>query len=134
MLETRGLTVNEAVTQANDMLTAHPDIKAIYGMYDEAGTGAAKVLETRGLTGKIGIAVADGSPTTIALLKAKAIQGIFFQEAVGQGIDGTQQVFNALTNAPVKKDLALVMPLVTADKIDSPEAKAVIARVFPPSK
>ncbi|QPB18905.1 substrate-binding domain-containing protein [Rhizobium sp. 007] len=133
MLETRGLTVNEAVTQANDMLTAHPDIKAIYGMYDEAGTGAAKVLETRGLTGKIGIAVADGSPATIALLKANAIQGIFFQEAVGQGIDGTQQVFNALTNAKIEKDLALVMPLVTADKIDTPEAKAVIARVFPPS-
>ncbi|PDT44768.1 ABC transporter substrate-binding protein [Sinorhizobium fredii] len=133
MLETRGLTVNEAVTQANDMLTAHPDIKAIYGMYDEAGTGAAKVLETRGLTGKIGIVVADGSPTTIALLKANAIQGIFFQEAVGQGIDGTQQVFNALTDAPVEKDLALVMPLVTADKIDTPEAKAVIARVFPSS-
>ncbi len=102
-------------------------------MYDEAGTGAAKVLETRGLTGKIGIAVADGSPTTIALLKANAIQGIFFQEAVGQGIDGTQQVFNALTDAPVERDLALVMPLVTADKIDTPEAKAVIARVFPSS-
>lgn len=134
MLETRGLTVNEAVTQANDMLTAHPDIKAIYGMYDEAGTGAAKVLQTRGLTGKVGVAVADGSPTTIALLKSNAIQGIFFQEAVGQGIDGTQQVFNALTKAPVKKDLALVMPLVTADKVDSPEAKAVIARVFPPAK
>jgi ribose transport system substrate-binding protein len=133
MLETRGLTVNEAVTQANDMLTAHPDIKAIYGMYDEAGTGAAKALETRGLKGKVGIAVADGSPTTIALLKANAIQGIFFQEAVGQGIDGTQQVSNALTGAPVTKDLALVMPLVTADKVDSPEAKKVIARVFPPS-
>jgi ribose transport system substrate-binding protein len=134
MLETRGLTVNEAVTQANDMLTAHPNIKAIYGMYDEAGTGAAKVLQTRGLTGKVGIAVADGSPTTIALLKSSAIQGIFFQEAVGQGVDGTQQVFNALTKAPVKKDLALVMPLVTADKVESPEAKAVIARVFPASK
>ncbi|MEA3537038.1 substrate-binding domain-containing protein [Rhizobium sp. CC-YZS058] len=133
VLETRGLTVNEAVTQANDMLTAHPDIKAIYGMYDEAGTGAAKVVETRGLKGKVGIAVADGSPTTIGLLKANAIQGIFFQEAVGQGIDGTQQVYNELTGAPVTKDLALVMPLVTADKVDTPEAKAVIARVFPPS-
>ena len=43
MLETRGLTINEAVTQANDLLTAHPDVTAIYGMYDEAGTGAAKV-------------------------------------------------------------------------------------------
>jgi ribose transport system substrate-binding protein len=132
ILETRGLTVNEAVTQANDLLTAHPDIKAIYGMYDEAGTGAAKVVETRGLDGKIGITVADGSPTTIALLKKGAIQGIFFQEAVGQGIDGTQQVYNALTGAPVTQNLALVMPLVTADKVDSPEAKKVIDRVFPP--
>ena len=63
----------------------------------------------------------------------KAIQGIFFQEAVGQGIDGTQQVFNALTGAEVTKDLALVMPLVTAEKIDSPEAQKVISRVFPPA-
>lgn len=133
MLETRGLTINEAVTQANDLLTAHPDVKAIYGMYDEAGTGAAKVLETRGLTGKVAVTVADGSPTTIALLKANAIQGIFFQEAVGQGIDGTQQVYNALTGGEVTKDLALVMPLVTADKIETPEAQKVIARVFPPS-
>lgn len=133
MLETRGLTINEAVTQANDLLTAHPDITAIYGMYDEAGTGAAKVVETRGLQGKVGITVADGSPTTIALLKKGEIQGIFFQEAVGQGIDGTQQVYNALTGAPVTQDLALVMPLVTADKIDSPEAQTVIGRVFPPS-
>ena len=133
MLETRGLTINEAVTQANDLLTANPDITAIYGMYDEAGTGAAKVVETRGLQGKVGITVADGSPTTIALLKKGAIQGIFFQEAVGQGIDGTQQVYNALTGAPVTQDLALVMPLVTAEEIDGPEAKKVVERVFPPS-
>jgi ribose transport system substrate-binding protein len=133
MLETRGLTINEAVTQANDLMTAHPDVKSIYGMYDEAGTAAAKVIETMGLTGKVGITVADGSPTTIGLLKAGAINGIFFQEAVGQGIDGTQQVYNALTGGEVTQDLALVMPLVTADKIDTPEAQAVIARVFPPA-
>lgn len=133
VLETRGLTINEAVTQANDLMTAHPDVKAIYGMYDEAGTGAAKVIETMGLTGKVGITVADGSPTTIGLLKSGAINGIFFQEAVGQGIDGTQQVYNALTGGKVTQDMALVMPLVTADKIDTPEAKAVIARVFPPA-
>lgn len=132
MLETRGLTVSEAVTQANDLLTANPEIKAIYGMYDEAGTGAARALETRGLTGQVGITVADGSPTTIALLREDAIQGIFFQEAVGQGIDGTQQVYNALTGAPVEQVLELVMPLVTADEVESPEAQAVIARVFPP--
>ncbi|MBB4008243.1 substrate-binding domain-containing protein [Allorhizobium taibaishanense] len=131
MLETKGLTINEAVTQANDLLTAHPNIKAIYGMYDQAGSGAAKALATRGLTGKIGITVADGSPATIQLLKDGGIQGIFFQEAVGQGIDATQQVYNALTGTQTTQNMALIMPLVKATDINSDAAKKVIARVFP---
>lgn len=131
ILETKGLTINEAVRQANDLLTAHPDIKAIYGMYDQAGTGAAKVLETRDEVGDIAITVADGSPTTIQLMKDGAIQGIFFQEAVGQGIDATEQVHHALKGEATTQNLALIMPLVTADEIDSEKAQAVIARVFP---
>ncbi|TCV65974.1 monosaccharide ABC transporter substrate-binding protein (CUT2 family) [Neorhizobium sp. R1-B] len=131
MLETKGLTINEAVTQANDLLTAHPKVKAIYGMYDQAGTGAAKALATRGLKGKIGVTVADGSPTTIQLLKDGAIQGIFFQEAVGQGMDATEQVYKALKGEKTTQNMALVMPLVKAADIDSEDAKKVIARVFP---
>jgi ribose transport system substrate-binding protein len=133
ILQTHGLTVNEAVQQANDLLTAHPDIKAIYGMYDEAGTGAAKALETRGLIGKIAVATADGSPTTIKLLREGKIQGLFLQEAVGQGIDATEQVYNALNGKAVTKELPLPEPLVTKDTIDSPETQAKIKRVYPPS-
>lgn len=133
VLETHGLTVNEAVAQANDILTAHPDVKAIYGMYDEAATGAAKALQTRGLTGKVAVVTADGSPTTIRLLRDGAIQGIFLQEAVGQGIDATSQVFNALNHKPTTQDLALKEPLVTRETIDSPEARATVKRVYPPS-
>jgi ribose transport system substrate-binding protein len=133
VLQTNGLTVKEAVDEANDLLTAHPDIKAIYGMYDEAATGAAKVLQTRGLVGKIGIATADGSPTTVKLLKDGVIQGLFLQEAGGQGIEGVQQVYNALTGAAVTKELPLAEPLVTSKDIDSPAAQAKLKRVYPPS-
>ena len=133
VLETHGLTVNEAVSQANDILTAHPDVKAIYGMYDEAATGAAKALQTRGLTGKVAVVTADGSPTTIRLLRDGAIQGIFLQEAVGQGIDATSQVFNALNHKPTTQELALKEPLVTKDTIDEPDAQAIVKRVYPPS-
>lgn len=133
VLETHGLTVSEAVAQANDLLTAHSDIKAIYGMYDEAGTGAAKALQTRGLVGKVGLSTADGSPTTIALLRSGAIQGLFLQEAVGQGIDATQQVYNALTGKPVQKDIALAEPLATTETLNTPEIQKVVRRVYPPS-
>ena len=133
ILQTHGLTVKEAVDQANDLLTAHPDITAIYGMYDEAATGAAKALQTRGLVGKVGVATADGSPTTIKLLRDGVIQGIFLQEAVGQGVDATEQVHNALTNKPTTKELALPEPLVTKENLDDPEIRKVVERVYPPS-
>ncbi len=133
IIQTKGLTVREAVDEANDLLTAHPDIKAIYGMYDEAGTGAAKVLQTRNLVGKIGVVTADGSPTTVKLLRDGVIQGLFLQEAGGQGIEATQQVFNALTGKPTTKEMPLTEPLVTAKDIDSPEAQAKLKRVYPPS-
>jgi ribose transport system substrate-binding protein len=133
ILQTNGLTVREAVNEANDLLTAHPDIKAIYGMYDEAATGAAKVLQTRNLVGKVAVVTADGSPTTVKLLRDGVIQGIFLQEAVGQGIDATQQVYNALTGKPTTQEIPLTEPLVTAKDIDSPEAQAKLKRVYPPS-
>jgi ribose transport system substrate-binding protein len=133
VLETHGLTVNEAVSQANDILTAHPDVKAIYGMYDEAATGAAKALQTRGLTGKVAVVTADGSPTTIRLLRDGSIQGIFLQEAVGQGIDATTQVYNALNHQPTTQQLALKEPLVTKETLDQPGTQATVKRVYPPS-
>jgi ribose transport system substrate-binding protein len=133
VLQTKGLTVREAVNQANDLLTAHPDIKGIYGMYDEAATGAAKVLQTRKLVGKIAVATADGSPTTVRLLKEGVIQGLFLQEAAGQGIEATQQVYNALNGKEVTKDMPLSEPLVTAEDVGSEASQAKLKRVYPPS-
>ncbi|MDG0022996.1 substrate-binding domain-containing protein [Trinickia sp. Y13] len=133
VLQTHGLTVNEAIAQANDVLTAHPDIKAIYGMYDEAAIGAAKALQTRGLAGKVAVVTADGSPTTIRLLREGVIQGVFLQEAVGQGIDATTQVYNALNHKPTTREVALNEPLVTHDTIDRSDAQAKLKRVYPPS-
>jgi ribose transport system substrate-binding protein len=133
MLQTKGLTVDEAVQETKDLLTAHPDITAIYGMYDEAGTGAAQVLAQRGLTGKIALATADGSPTTVKLVRDGKLQALFLQQAVGQGIEGTTQVHNALTGKPTTKALPLEMPMVTPENIDKPEIQNALNRVFPAS-
>jgi ribose transport system substrate-binding protein len=133
IIQTHGLTVGEAVAETNDLLTTHPNIKGIYGMYDEAGTGAAKVLAQRGLTGKVALATADGSPATVALLRQGALQGLFLQEAVGQGIDGTTQVYDALTGKAVTKLIPLLEPLVTPQNIGQPAIQQTLRRVYPPS-
>ena len=62
-----------------------------------------------------------------------AIQGIFLQEAGGQGMDATEQVNNALKGKPTVKELALIMPLVTTQNISDPKIQQTVKRVYPPS-
>ena len=132
-LQTQGLTVREAVSQANDLLTAHPNLKGIYGMYDNAGIGAVRVLKTRGQLGKVAIVSSDGSPETIADIRKGAIQGIVVQEAVGQGIEATKQLKAAIDGKPVKKSIPLPEPLVTKSNIDSDEIQKILRLVYPPA-
>jgi ribose transport system substrate-binding protein len=133
VLQTDGLTVQEAVTQTNDLLTAHPDISAIYGMYDEAGIGAVQVLEERGLLEDVVVATADGSPATVKLVRDGKLDALFLQEAVGQGIDATTQVHNALTGESTEQRIELLMPMVTPENIDDADIQAKLKRVYPPS-
>lgn len=131
VIQTKGLTVGEAVSETDDLLTAHPDIKAIYGMYDEAGTGAAQVLGQRGLTGKVALATADGSPTTVGLVRAGKLDALFLQQAVGQGIEATSQVFDALGGKPTQQQLPLKMTMVTPGTVGTPESQQALRRVYP---
>jgi ribose transport system substrate-binding protein len=133
ILQTHGLTVREAVQQANDLLTAHPDIKGIYGMYDQAGIGAAKALASRNLIGKVAVATADGSPTTVDLLEKGKIQGLMLQEAVGQGIETVKQNANALQGKPIQKAVPLKEPLVTTKNLCSAESQKVLRLTYPAS-
>jgi len=100
-------------TRQTTLLTAHLDITAICGIYDEVATGAAKVLQTRNLSEGRG-GHRDRSPTTVKMLREGVIQGIFLQDAGGQGIEATQQVYNALTGKATTKEMPLTEPLVTA--------------------
>jgi ribose transport system substrate-binding protein len=134
VIQTPDLTVSEATSEATDLLTAHPDIKGIYGMYEQAGTGAVLALETAGLTGKISVVSSDGSPESIALLREGKIDGIVVQEAVGQGLVAAQELFKAIKGEEIKeKDIPLPEPLVTTENVDDPEIQEILRLVYPES-
>ncbi|WHH57277.1 substrate-binding domain-containing protein [Petroclostridium sp. X23] len=133
ILQSRGLTVGEAVTQAADMLTAHPNIKGIYGMYEQAGIGAVRVLETQGRTGKVAIVSSDGSPESINYVRKGYINGIAVQPAVGQGKVATEQLIKAINGEEVEKEIVLKEPLVTKENIDEPYIQQILQLAYPPS-
>lgn len=64
------LTIEAGVTEASNILTAHPDVKAIVAVSDELAEGAAQALKERGIPpGKVFVAGWDGYPSVVAMIK-----------------------------------------------------------------
>ena len=99
-------------------------------MYDEAGTGASQVLASMGLTGKVALATADGSPTTVKLVLQEARRTVP-PGTVGQGIEATTQTAKAIEGKPTTRAIPLNEPMVTPANIDEPAVQAQLKRVYP---
>lgn len=134
VLQTQDLTVNVATQQANDLMTANPDMKGIYGMYEQAGIGAVAAVETAGVQDNYIIVSSDGSPESIADVRSGKIAGIVVQEAVGQGLVATQELIKAIRGETIEqKDIPLPEPLVTTENVDDPDIQDVLKLVYPES-
>jgi len=64
------LTIDAGLTAAGNILTAHPDVKAIVNVSDELAQGTAQALKERGIApGKMYVAGWDGYPAVIDMIK-----------------------------------------------------------------
>ena len=68
-----GLTIEAGLTEASNILTAHPDVKAIVAVSDELAEGTAQALKERGIgPGKVFVAGWDGYPQVVDMIKNNA--------------------------------------------------------------
>jgi ribose transport system substrate-binding protein len=68
-----GLTIEAGLTEASNILTAHPDVKAIVSVSDELAEGTAQALKERGIApGKVWVGGWDGYPQVVDMIKNNA--------------------------------------------------------------
>jgi ribose transport system substrate-binding protein len=67
------LTIEAGLTAATNILTAHPDVKALVAVSDELAEGAAQALKSQGIVpGKVLVAGWDGYPQVVDMIKSNA--------------------------------------------------------------
>jgi ABC-type sugar transport system substrate-binding protein len=65
-----GLTIEAGLNEASNILTAHPDVKAIVAVSDELAEGTAQALKERSIgPGKVFVAGWDGYPQVVDMIK-----------------------------------------------------------------
>lgn len=116
---------NTALSVATDILTANPDIKAIFGAEERAAVGAAQAVERASLTDQVKVYGWDAAPDEIQELKAGNIEAILVQDPFKMGYDSVEAAVRIARGGEVKS-ADTGSKLVTKENLDSPEVQQVL--------
>lgn len=89
-----------AYQQAQDFITANPDLDAIY-VAAGGNVGAARAIEDAGLAGRVHVFAYDFVEQTIEFVRKGIIAGTIGQQPVAQGRDPAIRLFNYLVAGEV---------------------------------
>jgi ribose transport system substrate-binding protein len=95
-----GGTRDKASSDTGDILQAHKDLTAIFGINDDSALGALTAVKAAGLTGKIAIVGYDATPEARAAIVAHQMYGdaIQYPAKIGSAtIDAIHDYFNGKT-------------------------------------
>lgn len=102
--------------KATDLLTASPDVVAIFGGNDPTALGAYAAADAAGVTPMIyGV---DGSPDVKALLKDTMMEGTGAQSPISIGKTIAETAYQWLDGETVEEFIPIETFLITADNVD----------------
>jgi len=130
--QAKDYSIAESSGFVRNMLTAHPDAKGVFAMFDNSTLGAVAGVKALGKTpGRdIKIVGLDGSPQTLAYVKQGQVNAMSVQQAIGGGKAAARILAKVLKGQKVPRQVNLAEPLVT--KANYPTMIGwVRANVFP---
>ncbi len=121
LLESKTYTRQESMRFAQDILTAHPNLRGLFTEHDEANLGSMVAIDTAGMNNKLVHVGFDGSPETVQAIKDGKIAADSMQQPVLMGREAMKQANAALTGGTVQKKVLIPTILVTHENVNSVE-------------
>ncbi len=117
-------SVAQRVTE--DMLTAVPDLAGIFGANEPAVVGAANVLKSRNLIGKVKLVGFDASDPEIEALKTGVAQALVVQDPFKMGHEGVMMALKAIKGEKIPTRLDTGVVVVTKENMDTPDIQKLL--------
>jgi ribose transport system substrate-binding protein len=116
----------KATDIAKAILTAHPDLKGIYGSNEGAAIGVLHAVQEKGLTGKITVVGFDSGKDQIDAIKAGTMAGAITQNPVGIGYETVKAAVAVIKGQKVEKNIDTGYYWYDKTNIDDPKIAAVL--------
>jgi ribose transport system substrate-binding protein len=117
-------SVERSLTVAENMLTAFPDLNAMFASNESSAVGAARALKARG--SRVQLVGFDSGPTLEEDLKSGVIDSLVVQDPFNMGYQAVSIGVRKLKGETPEKIQNLEPHLVTKADLDKPEIQALL--------
>ena len=124
----------KARAAAENMLTAHPDLKGMFCSSEPSAVGAALAVKARQLSGKLKLVTFDSSADLVEELKSGTISAMVVQDPFRMGFEAVKSVVDKIAGKPVAKRIDLSARLIRRNELDQPDAIRLLTPEKPPQK
>ena len=111
----------KALAVTENMLTANPDLAAVFASAEPATVGAAQAFKARGAAGKIKLVGFDSSESIEKDLRDGVIDALVVQDPFNIGYAAVKAVIAAMNGETPQKRVDSPAAVVTRENVDSPE-------------
>lgn len=122
--------ISKALSDTENILTSHPNIKGIFAANEPGVIGAAHALIERGLVGKVKIVGFDNAPDEVTALSQNQVQALVVQNPFQIGYRGVAEVASLLAHKSVPKSVDTGSVVVTKANMNQP---AIHKLLVPPT-
>ncbi|MGI8742500.1 MAG: substrate-binding domain-containing protein [Bryobacteraceae bacterium] len=117
----------KAMTAAENILTAHPNLNGIFASSEPSSVGTAQALKSRGASGKIKFVAFDSSEAMIADMKAGVIDAMVVQDPFRMGFEAVKTLVDKLQGSVPPKRIDLSARLVRREDLGKPEVQQLLS-------
>ena len=118
---------SKAMTAAENILTAHPDLDGIFASSEPSSVGTALALKSRGLAVKVKFVAFDASDSMVEDLRGGTIDAMVVQDPFRIGFEAVKTLVDKLNGAPPPpKRIDLPARVIRKADLDNPEIQELL--------
>lgn len=117
---------SKARAAAENILTAHPNLKGLFGSSEPSSVGAALAVKARGLSGKVKVVAFDSSDNLAEDLKGGAIQAMVVQDPYEIGYQAVKTLVDHLDGKTPPKRINLSAKVIYSEDATKPENQRLL--------
>jgi len=112
---------------AENILTGHPEISALFASSEASSLGSIQALQSRGLNGKVRLITFDTSQSHVEALNNGTIDIMMVQDSARIGYEAVKSLTEKLAGRTPQRRLDLPVRLVTKASLSDPEIQELIS-------